>query len=105
MKKITELNSLMTELLEEENTDLDNEKFSERALAIIKEISKFAKEQPLYQANRDKEKQFKTKTAWDVFTFMLFKIADALTEVQECTVVILLMPVLYDKLKSEGVYI
>lgn len=104
MKKITELNSLMTELLGEENTDLDNQKFSERVLAIIKEISKFAKEQPLYQANRDKEK-FKTKTAWDVFTFMLFKIADALTEVQECTVVILLMPVLYDKLKSEGVYI
>lgn len=105
MKKITELDFLMTELLGEENTDLDNQKFSERALAIIKEISEFAKEQPLYQANRDKEKQFKSKSAWDVFHFMLFKIADALTEVQECTVVILLMPALYDKLKSEGVYI
>jgi len=103
--KKSELYSLMTELLGEENTDLDNEKFSERALAIIKEISKFAKEQPLYQANRDKEKQFKTETAWDVFYFMLLKIADAPTEVQECEMVILLMPVLYDKLKSEGVYI
>lgn len=105
MKKITELDFLMDELLEDKNTDLDNQKFSERALAIIKEISKFAKEQPLYQANRDKEKQLKTKTAWDVFTFMLLKITDAPTEVHECSVVILLMPVLYDKLKSEGAYI
>ena len=38
MKKITELNSLMTELLGEENTDLDNQKFSERALAKRKAV-------------------------------------------------------------------
>lgn len=105
MKKITELDPLMFELLEYKNTDVDNHKFSERALAIIKEISLFAKEQPIYQANRDKEKQFKSKSAWDVFAFMLFKFDDAPTKLHTFTVAILLMPVLYDKLKSEGAYI
>lgn len=105
MKKITEIDPLMFELLEYKNTDMDNKKFSERGLAIIKEISSFAKEQPIYQANRDKEKQFKSKSAWDVFVFMLLKFDDAPTKLHTFTVVILLMPLLYDKLKYEGAYI
>lgn len=104
MKKIDELNDLMIELLE--NIDVENEVFGKRAREIIDEVSDFAEKSTLYKEQTERHKEAmdwtKNESVWGIYTHMLLKIVCAPTTVHRNASVILLMPILKEKLREEG---
>lgn len=105
MKKIDELNDLMIELLE--NTDVENEVFEKRAREIIDEVSDFAEKSTFYKEQTEQYQEAmewtKHESVWGIYAHMLFKIVGAPTTVHRNASVILLMPILREKLREEQI--
>ena len=101
MKQINELNDLMIELIE--NTDVENQVFSKRAREIIDEISDYAEQCTIYKENKEKgEKSLVDATAWQTYVYLLDRIVNAPFTLFRNSSVILLMPILRQKLREEG---
>ena len=104
MKKIDELNDLMIELID---TIGDTKKeFNQRAREIIDEVSDFAEKSTFYKEVTEQHKVemewFKHESAWNIYMHMLCKIVGAPTIVHRNCTVILIMPILREKLREEG---
>lgn len=108
MKKIDELNDLMIELID--TIGDTKQEFNQRAREIIDEVSDFAEQTDFYnyfykeQTERYKEEMEWTKheSAWNIYMHMLLKIYSAPTIFHCYGAVILLLPILRDKLREEG---
>ena len=104
MKKIEELNDLMIELID---TIGDTKKeFNQRAREIIDEVSDFAEKSTFYKEQTERHKVAmewtKHESAWNIYMHMLCKIAGAPTTIHRNSSVIMLMPILREKLREEG---
>ena len=104
MKEINELNDLMIELID---TIGDTKKeFNQRAREIIDEVSDFAEKSTFYKEQTEQHKEAmewtKHESAWNIYMHMLCKIVAAPTTIHRNSSVILLMPILREKLREEG---
>lgn len=104
MKTIEELSDLMIELID--NTDAENQVFGKRAREIIDEVSDFAEKSTFYKEQTERHKEAmewtKHKGAWDIYIHLLLKIYSAPTIFHCNGAVILLLPILRQKLREEG---
>lgn len=104
MKNIEEINDLMIELID--NTDADKQSFGQRAREIIDEVSDFAEKSTFYKEQTEQHKEAmewtKRSSAWPIYMHMLYKIVNAPTTVHRNGAVILLLPILREKLREEG---
>lgn len=104
MKKINELEDLMYELID--NVIKTDNEFNQRAREIIDEVSDFAEKSTLYKRMTEKHKKemewTKHESAWNIYMHMIYKILNAPTTVHRNGSVILLLPILREKLREEG---
>lgn len=103
MKSIYELNNLMIELLDERNTTYKPLIFNSRGLEIIKEINDYAVTTAVYKSNLDKAEKLSDKNAEEIFNWMLNRIVNAPTTLHTYGSVMLLMPLLYERLQNNKV--
>ena len=102
MEKITEINDLMIELID--NVGDTKKEFNQRAREIIDEVSDFAEQTDFYKEQTEHHKEAmewtKHENAWNIYMHMLCKIAGAPTILHRNGSVILLMPILREKLRE-----
>lgn len=104
MKKLHELENLMIELMD---TIGDTKKeFNKRAREIIDEISDFAEETPLWKEQKERHiearRWINQESAWNIYVHLLFRIAGVPTRLHRHCAVLLIMPILRQKLREEG---
>lgn len=104
MEKIHELEDLMYELID--NVIKADSKFNQRAREIIDEVSDFAEKSTFYKKLTEQHKEAmewtKHESAWNIYMHMIYKILNAPTTVHRNGSVILLLPILRQKLREEG---
>ena len=104
MERIEELNDLMIELID--TIGDTNKEFNKRAREIIDEISDFAEKTPIVKKSKERQteamKWIDQASAWNIYMHLLFKIVGAPTALHRYGAVLLIMPILRDKLREEG---
>lgn len=100
MKDIAELNPLMLELLED-NIKGDPWEVTDRGREIIDEISDYAEQLDIFQTNKYRGEIFEGATARQVCGYMLDRIVNAPTALRRDMSVVLIMPLLREKLRRE----
>lgn len=101
MKDMAELNALMLELLED-NIKGDPWQVTDRGREIIDEISDYAERLEIFRVNMDRGQVFEGATARQVYGYMLDRVVNAPTIIHRDMSVILIMPFLRMKLRSEN---
>lgn len=101
MKDMAELNALMLELLED-NIKGDPWQVTNRGREIIDEISNYAEQLEIFRVNMDRGQVFEGATARQVYGYMLDRVVNAPTIIHRDMSVILIMPFLRMKLRSEN---
>ena len=100
MTEISQVNSLMLELLEQ-HTNMETTEFTDRGREIIDEISDFAEQTEIFKAHKEKGEMFDGSTAKQIFGYMLDRIVNAPTTIHRNSSVILIMPFVRQKLREE----
>ena len=101
MKEMAELNALMLELLED-NIKGDPWQVTNRGREIIDEISDYAERLEIFRVNMDRGQVLEGATARQVYGYMLDRVVNAPTIIHRDMSVILIMPFLRMKLRSEN---
>lgn len=101
MENIKNLPDLMVELLES-NITLETMEITARGIEIINEISDYAEQTELFNANKDRGEMFAAGTAQQVFGYMLDRVVNAPTSLHRDMSVLLIMPFARQKLREEG---
>lgn len=92
-------NGLMVELIENQTSkDLFKAEFTERGKEIIKEISEYVRNKPIYAATDTEREKYKAegRSASEVWLDILSKVCDAPFSVYRDMAILLLLPVLDD---------
>lgn len=101
MRSIEDLSALMVELLEDNITATPEAiEITDRGRQIIDEISDFAEQTKIFQANKDRGEMFNDATAPQVYGYMLDRIVNAPTRIHMNMSVLLIMPFLRQKLRE-----
>lgn len=100
--EMNKLNELMAELLDG-NVKREATEFTVRGYEIINEISDYAEQTKIFIENKECGKMFDDDdTAQQVFVYMLDRIVNAPTTLHRNCSVILLMPIVRQKLREKG---
>lgn len=99
--EMNKLNKLMAELLDG-NVKREATEFTVRGYEIINEISDYAEQTEIFIENKERDKMFDDDTAQQVFVHMLDRIVNAPTTLHRNCSVILLMPIVRQKLREKG---
>lgn len=100
MTEISQVNSLMLELLEQ-HTNMETTEFTDRGREIIDEISDYAEQTEMFKAHKEKGEMFDGSTVKQIFGYMLDRIVKAPTQFYRQVSVILIMPFVRQKLREE----
>lgn len=101
MENIKNIPDLIVELLES-NITLETMEITARGIEIINEISDYAEQTDIFNANKDRGEMFVGATAQQVFTYMLDRIVNAPISFYRDMSVLLIMPFVRQKLREEG---
>ena len=101
MENIKNIPDLMVELLES-NITIETMEITARGVEIINEISDYAEQTELFNANKDRGEMFAGSTAQQVFGYMLDRVVNAPAILFRDTSVLLIMPYFRQKLREEG---
>ena len=99
--EMNKLNELMVELLDG-NVKREATEFTVRGYEIINEISDYAEQTEIFIENKERGKMFDDDTAQQVFVYILDRIVNAPTTLHRNCSVILLMPIVRQKLREKG---
>ena len=99
--EMNKLNKLMAELLDG-NVKREATEFTVRGYEIINEISDYTEQTEIFIENKERDKMFDDDTAQQVFVHMLDRIVNAPTTLHRNCSVILLMPIVRQKLREKG---
>ena len=108
MTEVNQINDLIVELIDSElevNDNLKTIKVSDRGCEIINEICDYAEQTTIFQENKEKTEIFNGSSAYQVYGYMLNRIVSAPIFLYAQTSVLLIMPVVRQKLIAEGVMV
>lgn len=106
MTEVNQINDLIVELIDsnlEVNYNLKTIKVSDRGCEIINEICDYAEQTTIFQENKEKIEIFNGSSAYQVYGYMLDRVVNAPTLLFSQTSVLLILPVVRQKLIAEGV--